>query len=154
MYEFLIADRILLESGDLAYIAHYHGHLGRLGSWCCADIEYSVSGLGVECEDWEHARYRLEIDPPVIECICPLHRVVILMIEEIDVRKSSEWCYSDSFLGELSEHQSAISCEKIDTKGSLSLSCEYLYDIIIISTKESFESRCEKFWKQKKKVIE
>jgi hypothetical protein len=68
------------------------------------------------------------------------------MIEEIDVRKSDEWCYSDSFLGELSENIYSVTFKGINTERSFSLSCEYLHDIIIISAKDRAKSAVEEFW--------
>ena len=54
--EFIIADLILFECDYLPCIAHEHRHLRGLGSWCCTDIEDSLSLLWCEYEDRKHRR--------------------------------------------------------------------------------------------------
>ena len=151
--ELIIADLILLKRDDLPCIAHEHRHLRGLGSWCCTDIEESISLLWRENEYRKHRRERLEIDVSLIECVGSLYRVVILMIEEVDSLKSYEFFYRDSFFIELIKDHVFISLESIESERSFSFVGKNIHDRVIVCCEYRLETGCEEFWEQEKIVI-
>lgn len=147
MYELVIAYLVLLYGSNGSSIIHHRGHLCRLGSWSCTDIEDRFTHCRCECEYWEHRGDRLEVDLAIVECSSSFDSVFMYSVEYIDSCESSKVLCYDSFFLKFFEYISSISLQGIDTKRAFSWIGKGFNNSWIVGSKDNIQTRLEFFWK-------